>query len=234
MNDTASELDAKVSIERAVDLFLSTKEFQGVGDDALGKYRREMGRLKTFLLRKSCFFPSDITLEVLTEYRITWLSMYPASKTRSMVQARLRSFLRYCLDAKYIDRITRLSAIRLGYPPTLPLTDEQYEMLLDATAKTHDPRKAARLRGVILLMRWSGLAVCDAVMLVRSGLTKEKHGYRVRTKRQKTGTEVNVVIPPFVGEELKKTMQLNRHPDYIFWNSGGGKMKTLLSNWGMR
>jgi hypothetical protein len=49
LGDVAFEGEARVTIERAVDLFLKDKQAQGLGDAVLGKYGRELGRLSRFL-----------------------------------------------------------------------------------------------------------------------------------------------------------------------------------------
>ena len=49
-----------------------------------------------------------------------------------MCQERLRGFLRYCLHAKLIDQVPKLSPIKVAESPTLPLTDGQYKKLLEA------------------------------------------------------------------------------------------------------
>jgi integrase/recombinase XerD len=55
--------------------------------------------------------------------------------------------------------------------------------------------------------------------------------YSVVTSRQKTGTHVSVPIPPDVAEEVKAVMELNDHPDYIFWNRKDGKPKAAVDVW---
>ena len=71
---------------------------------------------------------------------------------------------------------------------TEPLTSEEYAALLDAVT-------APKLRALIQLMRWSGLAVRDAVTLERADIQDAGGFYRVVTARQKTGTHVSVPIP---------------------------------------
>jgi integrase len=82
-------------------------------------------------------------------------------------------------------------------------------------------------------MRFSGLAIRDAVTLERDELVKDEKGglYRIVTSRQKTGTHVSVPIPPDVAEEVLAAMKLNDHARYIFWNTGTGKPQTAVTNW---
>ena len=66
------------------------------------------------------------------------------------------------------------------------------------------PETKARLRALIQLMRWSGLAIQDAVKIRKADIIHEKAKglYRVVTKRQKTGTHVSVPIPTEVAKEI--------------------------------
>ena len=88
------------------------------------------------------------------------------------------------------------------------------------------------VRALIRLMRYSGLAIRDAVTLERRELHKGSKGlYRIVTNRQKTGTHVSVPIPPDVAEEVKAAMELNESPKHMFWNTGTGKPQTAVTNW---
>ena len=48
------------------------------------------------MTKRGRMFPHEIGLTDLTEFRATWVNLYPSSLTRSKVQERLRG--RYCLD----------------------------------------------------------------------------------------------------------------------------------------
>jgi integrase/recombinase XerD len=74
-------------------------------------------------------------------------------------------------------------------------------------------------------MRHSGLAIHDAVTLERSELHHTKHVYKVITNRQKTGTHINVPIPPQVAKELVAVPNDNKK--FLFWNTGKGSLKVL-------
>jgi integrase/recombinase XerD len=115
--------------------------------------------------------------------------------------------------------------------PTIPLTDHEYEKLLKTTPKTFPAEKARRVHALVQLMRYSGLAIRDAVTLERDELqydTKKKL-YRVTTSRQKTGTHVSVPIPPDVAKEILSVP--NKNPKFFFWNTGTGKPQSAVTNW---
>jgi integrase len=222
------------TIERAVELFLSDKLTQGLDPTAHKKHKRELGRLVEFMSRRGKFFPQEIGLADLTEFRAGWASLYASSLTRSKVQERLRGFLRYCFNSRMMDHIPQLSPIKVSEPPTLPLTEEQYAKLLDAiSVEFRSANRAKRLRGLIRLMRHSGLAIQDAVTLERAEIVKDKRKgiYRVVTSRQKTGVHVSVPLPPEIAKEVLDVAELCEHKNYVFWNRKDGKPKAAVDVW---
>jgi integrase/recombinase XerD len=215
----------------AVDVFEADKKNQGITPDVLNKYTRELDRLRVFAEHRGIFTLAGITRELLIDYQAKWEELYPSSNTRQMVQARLKNFLRFCFDSKWIDRVPRLSPIKADETPTLPLTDKEYKKLLDTVPVSFpDSTKARRVRALIRLMRHSGLAIRDACTLRRDELIHDSGGkyYRVVTARQKTGTHVSVAVPPDVAQELLAV--LNGNPVYIFW-TGNGEERTAVSHW---
>jgi integrase/recombinase XerD len=231
----AVKLESQISktIERAVELFLSDKRSQGLDEHVLKKYDRELTRFREFMAKRSKFFPQEIALDDLTEFRAGWKHVYPSSTTRAKVQERLRAFLRYCYESKFIDRVPKLSAIKVDEVPTLPLSVSQYQKLLKVIPDKFTGAKAIRVHALVRLMRYSGLAIRDAVTLGRDEMKRNSHKglYKVVTSRQKTGTHVSVPIPDDVAAEVKAAMELNESKQYIFWNTGTGKPQTAVTNW---
>jgi integrase len=128
-----------------------------------------------------------------------------------------------------LDRIPALPKIKVEEPPTLPLTDAQYAKLLDTIYGVVPPAAQAKVHALFQLMRWSGLAIRDALTLERGEIQHDKKGiYRVVTARQKTGTHVSVPIPPAIAEELLKV--LNGNARYVFW-SGNGEEESITKTW---
>ena len=219
------------TIAEALELFKADKLNQGLTDDVLGKYTRELGRLESWAEGQRVFTVAGLTRELLIAYQATWPELYPSTQTRQMVQARLRNFLRFCYDNKWLDRVPKTSRIKVEEAPTLPLTPKEYERLLKTIPKTFtDTAKAARVRGLIQTMRWSGLAIRDVVTLRRDEIIhdKSKGLHRIVTNRQKTGTHVSVPVPPDVASEIIAV--LNGNPVYVFW-TGNGKEVSATTNW---
>ena len=88
--------------------------------------------------------------------------------------------------------------------------------------------QATRLRILTLLMRWSGLAIRDAVTLERRRLNENGELFLYRAK---TGSPVYVPLPPNVAEELRNIPPGPiPNPGYFFW-SGNGSPKSVVGNW---
>jgi integrase/recombinase XerD len=211
--------DAK-TLAQAVELFLADKNSQGLNPGVIKKYERELQRLQEFLAKHSKFLAREITLDDLIKFRASWNDLYPSSMTRQKVQERLRSFLRYCYESGSLERLPRLSPIKVDAPPTLPLTEKEYSELLAQCPKVFNPEKAKKVHALVRLMRHSGLAIRDAVTLERNEIVwdKKKSVHRIVTSRQKTEVHVSVPIPPDVSKELLEV--LNGNERYVFWNRG--------------
>jgi len=234
------------SIDEAVRLFIQDKKVQGVTAGVIQKYTLELGRLQGYFERQKVYTVEGITRELLTGFCATWETLYPSSYTRAKVRERVRSFLRYCFEAQWLPRIPALPKINVDEPPTMPLTAEEYSRLLDAlyvaTPRRWDGKKSTkglsetmrqRLHALIQLMRYSGLAIRDAVTLERRAIQLDASTgvYRVVTARQKTGTDVSVPLPPAIAEEVLS--MTNDNPRFLFW-SGEGAGETIAKTWASR
>lgn len=228
--------DNATPLEDAIRVFRADKQNQGFTPDVLKKYARELARLEDFAAKNDVYTVQGLTLELLIAFQAEWTALYPSSNTRSSVQARLKNFLRFCYDSKYLDRVPRLSSIKVDEPPTLPLTAKEYAHLLATIPDTFSghhcfaPDKPRKVRAFVQLMRWSGLAISDAASLEKSEIQydKGKRLHRIVTSRQKTGTHVSVPLPPDVAKEVLAV--LNGNPRYVFW-SGNGLVSSTVTHW---
>jgi len=222
--------EAQRTIQAAIDAFITDKEVQGVTSSVMGKYKRELDRLRDYCESQRVFTLLALTRELLTGFCATWPELYPSSYTRSKVRERVRTFLRYCYESQWLPRIPQLPKIKVEEPPTLPITPAEYTRLLAAIATTVTKDMRTKVHALIQLMRWSGLAIRDALTLKRGELQHDKarKAYLIVTARQKTGTHVSVPIPPAVAKELLAVT--NENPEYIFW-SGEGEEESITKSW---
>lgn len=111
---------------------MADKKSQGITANVLGRYERELARLRDFAERKGVFTAAGLSRELLIEYKADWENLYPSGNTQSVVQARLKNFLHFCFDSQWMGRIPKLSRVKVDEVPTLPLTAEEYRSLVDA------------------------------------------------------------------------------------------------------
>jgi integrase/recombinase XerD len=230
----AAQLPKTVTVRDAVKAFLDDKKGQSLQDSSVGKYTLQLGRLADYLETADVFLLERVTMPHLSGFRSTWPELYPASISQYLAQNRLQAFFRYATKAYRlpVNPAADLSSIKLKRTQVLPFEPEQYEHLLTTlatmfTSARHETRRTRdHLYALIELMRYSGLAIQDAICLPRSGLVKDAIGYRIVTSRTKTGVGVSVPIPAPVAERLGTIR--NGHADYFFWN-GTATRKSVVA-----
>jgi site-specific recombinase XerD len=232
------------TITEAINLFTTDKKVQGISAGVVSRYKSELSRFQAYCDAQNVFTVARITRELLTGYAATWEKTYGSSNTRAGVRERLRSFLRYCYEAQWLERIPAVTRVVADEAPTMPLTDDEYARVLAAidiarpmrfeersNSRLLEPDTKARLRALIQLMRWSGLSIQDAVKLRRTDITKAGTVYRVVTARQKTGTHVSVPIPTDVAQEILAAPSVGK--EHIFW-TGKSAGRSAPAMWGSR
>ena len=128
------------------------------------------------------------------------------------------------------DPSEKLSNPRVTMRPTLPFSQDEMVRILAATTATIEKSQsdgrnnARRLRALVLLLRYSGLRIGDAVSCSVERLSEGK----LRLYTQKTGTHVHCPLPEFVVRELDSIPK--RSERHWFW-TGNCKLKTAVSDW---
>lgn len=233
---TTAKPDGGQPFAPAIKAFITQKETDGIGDSQLSRYTTELARFASFCERNGVFTTQLVTPDLVTDYKATWPELYESTYTRREVQKRLLAFLKLCVYRDWLDRVPRMSTVRITEPPTEPLTETEFQKLLGAIPKAINRKPAQqRMHALIMLMRWSGLAVRDASGLRRDRLrVDEKANYAAvpnfRRKLESTGTrqdDVWVPIPLAVGLELQKVA--NGNPKYLFWNPQDGNTSNARS-----
>jgi hypothetical protein len=139
-----------------------------------------------------------------------------------MVRTRCSGFLRYCFEEEWLSRVPPLPPIKVDEVPTWPLDAREYAHLLGAADKFKGPASPAQVHAFVQLMRWSGLSIRDGLTLPTSEIEKVGDRHRVVTKRQKTGADVCVVLPPEVTREILAVAGA----EYVFWDGESDIVKS--------
>jgi integrase len=185
-------------------------------------------RLLTFCAEKGIESLKQLDVDTLGAFREGWPDG-PLSALKNL--ERLRSFFSFCRDRHWIadNPAAALKAPKDPHDPTLPFTPDDMEKILWAceifsTNGRYRSHHRKRIKAMVLLMRWSGIAIGDAVTLERSQIDADG---RLFLYRQKTKVPVEVLLPPVVTEALK---ELNDFQDRFFWG-GNGKVETAVKVW---
>ncbi len=215
------------SIEAAIKLFLADKTSQQLRDSTVSKittvFQKQFlawcNENKLYLLR-------EITLPHLQLWRSTWADGALASKKK---QERVRGFFWFCVRNKWITDNPSLGLSRIKADSHVPdyFTHEQYIQITSAADKFGKiEAQRARVKGLVYLLRWSGLAIRDAVTVEKSALGKDD---RLILRRAKTGVPVMLPLHPGIATYLRSMMP-HSNERYFFW-SGNGNPKSAVADW---
>jgi len=171
----------------------------------------------------------QLDVDTLRQFRATWEDG-PFSAHKNL--ERLRSFLNFCHQAGWIER-NHAKAIK---PPKLPdksskvkvFTQDELDAIVAACDRYpernsfgHDNR--ARVKALVLTLRYSGIRIGDAVGLQKSHLKSDK----LFLNTQKSGSKIYVPLPKVAVDALAA---LEPASGYFFW-SGNGLRKSAVADW---
>jgi len=224
----------KMAVKDAITRFLNSKRNENLAESTLDKLKTIFEKQFLSWASASRFkYLDDITAADLEAFRDTWEDGPLAKKKK---QERLIGFFHYCVRLGWIksNPAVLLGRVRAEGPPTDYFPKQEFERIIDSTY-IYQPKgwvecrnQASRLRTLTLLMRWSGLAIRDAVTLERRRLSDNDELFLYRAK---TGNPVYVPLPPDVADALRNIPPgPNPNPRYFFW-SGNGSPKSTVGNW---
>jgi integrase/recombinase XerD len=227
--------DVPITVEQAITMFMAKKASKAGG--TLTKYRQTLGRLRDFCNQESRYYITAVTESDMQKLKASFIG---TPFTRRNHQQRLHGFFRFCCSSNEIrlpyDPTAQLESVDLSdEEPGAPFTPKEYATILATITKPEvglTERQQVRIHAMIVAMREVGFAIQDAAILERhdihKGKVKGKACYRVITKRSKTSTPINNVIPKWAGDELLQIPNENKH--YVFW-SGNGQPKSAVTYW---
>ncbi|MGA8539670.1 MAG: site-specific integrase, partial [Terriglobales bacterium] len=220
-----------VLIEDAIKAFVADKEKNNIRASTIRSCRNPLDSFLAFARSRSVNNLNEITPAHLGEWKLTWKDKTISSMKKK--RAQMRTFFRFCVDTqKWVapadNPITGLTAIKgQSHTAAVPFMTDQYDAILEATYRFEDSLRTpnriecagsgARLRALVQLMRWSGLAIRDAATLERARI--DDHGV-LKVRRGKadknTRTWVILPLPPKVVEDLRSLASPN--DNYFFWS----------------
>lgn len=221
----------RITIEEAVRQFLTDEESRHLAKTTTAQSKTLFER-QLLPWAKSCglTYLQDLTTPELTKFRSVWKNN---DLTTQRKHHRLRGFFGFCISNEWLTKnpAMQMKRVQVNQKPTDYFTRAEFKRIVDATFAYGDWHgghdfhyRADRLRALVLLMRWSGLSILDAVTLERERL----EGDRLFLYRAKTGVPVCVPLPPHVVMALSDLPSSN--PRYFFW-SGNGDPHTAKKGW---
>jgi integrase/recombinase XerD len=213
------EPDERVTLETACQRFLQDAEARGLKAPRLEKYGPLFQRLKDFAGQKSLVYINQLDVDLLRQFRATWTAKNYTARNEL---ERLRSLFRFAHEAKWIpeNSAKQIKSPRIEETSSVPFSRDEMARI---SAACDAYETTLPLKSFVLLLRYSGLRIRDAVTLSRD---KIEDG-RLFLRTAKTGTHVRLPLPPACLEELAKIPEASG--PYYFW-SGFGKPKTRVAN----
>lgn len=235
-----------MTVREAARVYLEAEKDRNLSVSQIGKLERWIGGRPANSAKRSKIDPrgrlvaycdqhgitrlSQITKEVMIEFRKTW-DVGPVTKNK--VREMFNVFFNHCVDSGWMQTnpSKKMKRVKEHEPDIKFFSEGEYKNLLGAVLLyAKDAPNAStgwirqRLQAMLLLLRWSGLRISDAVTLERAHLISN----RIHKKMIKTGHWVNVLIPPEVAAEIHALP--NNGTNFFFW-SGKGRYQTATADW---
>lgn len=218
-----------ITIKDACELFVRDAQARNLREKTIYKYRLVFGQLEKFGRERGLRFLKEIDAPTLRNFRATWKDGNLAALKKL---ERLRTFFRFAVSSKWITEnpAADLKSPRVSARPTMPFTHEEMIRILRAcdelyaTGSVYSKPNLRRLRVLVLLLRYSGMRIGDAV----SCSVERLNGNKLLLYTQKTGVPVYCPLPEFVVKVLREIYPTSER--YFFW-TGTSKLQTTTGDW---
>jgi integrase/recombinase XerD len=227
--EKVTERAAAVTLDEAWTSINAEFVARGLSQETIRKYKRLENQMKAFATKRSLTLLNQFDLNTLSQFRTTWADR-PRAAGKKL--ERLRAFFRFAVDRQWVETnlATKIKMPEVADAPTMPLEPEEVKKLYaacDALAGEASKRsrlKALRLKTLMIVMRYTGLRMSDAVQLAKH----QVQGNAIKVSQAKTGVVVRVPVPDFVLIELAKTPMMTA--SRYFW-SGNGDVETVAKDY---
>jgi integrase/recombinase XerD len=223
IEDGARKIDS-ISVSDAVKRFVADAVGRELSPATIRKYKHVEKELKS---QFGTLALTAVTVDDIRKLRESWTM---SGMTKHKRLEHIKSFFNFCVDGGWIEKSPAkgVKAAPTKPIPTLPFSEVEWKQILwaiDTYPEIHPQSPAIvqkKLRAVILLMRYSGLRISDAVSLKRDRISDAG---RLFLYTQKTGKPVHIKLP----EMVLKAIDAADDGD-LFWNFRG-TLKSRLTEW---
>jgi len=196
------------------------------------KYRLLNRQMEAFAEPRGFRFLAELDVAALGSFRAGWKDgAYSGAKKLE----RLRGFFRFAQERTWIPNnpASLLKSPTFSLRPTMPYTHEDMTRILEAcdtyirVMPSRAKENGQRIRTLVLLLRYSGMRIGDAV-----GLSIDRVvGHRLFLYTAKSGVPVNLILPEVLLTAFARTPMTGKQ--HWFW-SGSGKLDSAVTNWRAR
>ena len=210
----------QITVDEACEAYLRDLVARNMSDSTRSNYRSLFRQLKAYADSEDLVDLPEIDNQRIRAWRETWICKPATHLARLKL---LSAFFRFSVNAGWIDAspIVNLKPPRPTASPTMPFTKDEIRRMIACTENRPGER------ALILLMRYSGLAIGDAVTLSKDS----RHGSLLILRRAKTGELVVVDLPDVVLQALSNIELPGKL--YYFW-TGTSKPVTAAKSWRKR
>jgi integrase/recombinase XerD len=241
-----------IEIKKAVDQFIQSKQKANASTATLESYETILRtQFLAWCTKHGLAWLDQLTAESMMTIDELWTNGHRmhangkktgnASSTARIKYTRLSSFFNYMIKRGVLMQ----NPLKMAFDrpklkdddvrETQPLEQADLKKLIDRTyfsipGQKHGEVHRKKQRSLLLLMRYSGMSIVDALKLRRTklGPNYELPKDAMELRRTKTGKPVFVVLPQRVAELLRSLP--NSNPDFFFWD-GIVDNETLTDNW---
>ena len=192
-------------------------ESRQLGTAAIYKYNLLTRQIKAFAVERGVRFLEELDLDLLRDFRATWKNRNLAARRSFNSSRGSFAFAPRVAPSARIPALD-LTAPIVKQPPTLPFERSEMAQILYACDHLYTDNyrrvgqaNAKRIKALVLLLRYSGLRIGDAVTLPVSRIAQGK----VFLRTAKTGTHITCPLPPLALDALNDCPRTN--PLYFFW-----------------
>jgi integrase/recombinase XerD len=221
----------------AIALYIDSKRGH-VTEKHIAKLTYRFGELETY-----CAGQNLIALAAIqTEHILAWRNqLTDAQNTRAKKVFMVIGFFEFCVEMGWLTRnIARAQAVIVPYndeQTPRALDDKQFAQYFASIPKMNgrstDQQRAA-FASLVMLMRWTGLSIRDAVTIERSKFEKNGQGFwQLFLRRSKTGKPVYCTLSEATHSEIMKGAK--KRGRYLFVDSlpiTEKGMNNMVQSWG--
>ena len=207
-----------MKLSEACNLFLNDVRARKLKPSTQRAYDFALRHLQEHCTAQGMLDLRDVTERSLRAWRETWTW---STATHTLRLKLIKAFFRFAVRSKWIasSPAENLQSPKQDDHPTLPLSQAELEAILEAAGI------GTKEQALILLMRFSGLSILDAVTLARSAIDDDGN---LTLRRHKSGEFVVGYIHPKVSEALHRFPPVSKQ--YFFW-TGKSQPETAAKYW---